>query len=313
MLMEKTIIGLDIGGTKMEAAIFINGQEVSRARIPTDRDLGYQSVLERLSKHILTTLESTNKGLGDVSGIGVGLPGTIDPKTSLMINGNSEIFINKNFSKDLKSILNANIEIRTANDANLFALAEVHRGAGLKFAAESGISPNEQIGIGIILGTGNGGGVIINGEAYIGRHGGGAEVGHHVLYSNGRPCYCGRLGCAEQYLCGPSIEASYKSKTGLTLRASEVFEETNESARQIQNQYQEDLLEFLMNLCTLFDPDYFVLGGGISTIEKIYENIEEKLWAGVFVKGSKPRVYKHQIGDSAGVLGAAMLFKEHML
>ncbi|MCF8059385.1 MAG: ROK family protein [Bacteriovoracaceae bacterium] len=310
--MEKTILGLDIGGTKIEAAIFINGRVSTRARIPTKRELGHQSVIERIKDHIIKTLASVGKTLNDCQGIGVGLPGTIDPLTSVMINGNSEIFINRNFSQDLKSILNSNIEVRCANDANLFALAEVHRGAGLKFQEETGLSPSQQIGVGIILGTGNGGGLIINGEAYIGRHGGGAEVGHHVLYQNGRPCYCGRLGCAEQYLCGPSIEASYKEQTGESLMATEVFKKSSEEAITIQKQYQKDLIEFLTNLCTLFDPDYFVLGGGISTIDKIYEGLEEKLWSQVFVKGTRPKVYQHQIGDSAGVLGAAMLFKEHM-
>lgn len=301
-------VGLDIGGTKIEAGLFQNGDLLASARMPTQRDKGYKSVLERLSQHITTLLKEKNVSLADLRGIGAGLPGTIDPRDGQMINGNSEIFIAKPFASDLQKVLNHQVEIRVANDANLFALAEVHRGAGLEFAKTNDLSPQKQIAIGIILGTGNGGGLIINGKIYEGRHGGGAEIGHYVLYNNGRNCYCGRSGCAEQYLSGPSIEKSYAEKTGKNLRATEIFGLSEPEAQAVQNQYKKDLLESLTNLTSLFDPDYFVLGGGISTIDNIYEGLEEKLWSQIYLKGTKPKVYRHKIGDSAGVVGAAMLF-----
>lgn len=314
--MSDFIMGVDIGGTKIETTLYkvatnksdSSYEVITSKRMPTERELGYESVLERLAQHIHQTLGEVNTSLSQLRGIGIGLPGTVHPESLRMLNGNSDIFIQKPFAEDLRNYLKEDISIRLANDANLFALAEVHHGAGKKFQEETHRNVHEQIAMGIILGTGNGGGLILNGKIYEGRHGGGAEVGHHILYNNGRPCYCGRKGCAEQYLCGPSIEKNYKEQTGKKLKASEVFKLNDPISTKIQNQYRKDLSEFLANLSTLFDPDYFVLGGGISTIDAIYNDLEETLWQKVFLKGTKPRVYRHQVGDSAGVLGAAMLF-----
>lgn len=311
--MSDFIMGVDIGGTKIETTLYkFNGDRsfelITSKRMPTQRELGYESVLERLADHIVSTLKDVNVSLDQLKGIGFGLPGTVHPESLKMLNGNSEIFIQKPFADDLRKYLKEEIPIRLANDANLFALAEVHHGAGKKFESETQRSPKEQVAIGIILGTGNGGGLILDGKIYEGRHGGGAEVGHHVLYQNGRPCYCGRNGCAEQYLCGPSIEKNYQEQTGKNLKASEIFKLSDPISLKIQDQYKRDLSEFLANLATLFDPDYFVLGGGISTIDTIYENLEDTLAQKVFLKGTRPRVYRHLVGDSAGVLGAAMLF-----
>lgn len=309
--MEKYYFGIDIGGTKMEYALYTDQfEEVSRERIETKRDLGYDSVMQRLAETLKAELGRRDIVLNQVVGIGVGLPGTINPGTKKMINGNSEIFIQKDFVTDLKRAFYPELEIRVANDANLFALAEHHRGAGVRFEQETGIKRQDQISLGIILGTGNGGGLVIKGRMYEGKHGGGCEVGHHVLYNNGRPCYCGRKGCAEQYLCGPSVEANYLKQTGQKKRATEILRSSDAFSLTLRNQYKHDLIEFLTNLATLFDPDYFVLGGGMSTMDELYEGLEEKLWSQVFVKGTKPRVYKYQVGDSSGVLGASMLFNQ---
>jgi len=307
--MDKYYFGIDIGGTKMEYALYNeNFEELSRERIATQRDLGYESVIERLVGSLKEEIKRKEIAINQVVGIGVGLPGTIDPSTKVMINGNSEIFIQKDFRSDLKKAFYPELDVRIANDANLFALAEHHRGAGVKYEQETGIKRNDQISMGIILGTGNGGGLIINGKIFSGKHGGGVEVGHHVLYNNGRPCYCGRKGCSEQYLCGPSVEANYLKQTGKNKMATDILRGKDRISVTLMNQYKHDLLEFLTNLSTLFDPDYFVLGGGISKMDELYEGLEEKLWGQVFVKGTKPRVYKHEVGDSSGVLGASMLF-----
>lgn len=309
--MEKYYFGIDIGGTKIEYALYTeNFKELSRERIATQRDHGYENVLTRLSEALKAELSKRDISLNQLIGIGAGLPGTIDPISKRMINGNSEIFIQKNFAEDIKKHFYPELEIKVANDANLFALAEHHKGAGMLYEKETGVKIRDQISVGIILGTGNGGGLIIKGRIYEGKHGGGAEVGHHVLYNNGRPCYCGRKGCSEQYLCGPSVETNYFQQTGNKLRASEILTRKDAISLRLKNQYRHDLLEFLTNLSTLFDPDYFVLGGGMSTIDEIYEDLEERLWKQVFVRGTKPRVYRHQVGDSAGVLGASMLFNQ---
>jgi len=307
--MKKAIIGLDIGGTKMEGGLYLDGVEVSKIRVPTQREEGYNAVMRRMGDLIHSLLREGNTEKENLQGIGIGLPGTMNPQTDLMINGNSEIFIGKNVKEDLKKIIGFKGLIRVANDANLFALAEVYNGAGKYFEREFGKSPTEQIAIGIILGTGNGGGLILDGKIYEGRHGGGAEVGHHVLIHDGRSCYCGRKGCAEQYLAGPSIERSYFERTGEKKKATEVFSLTDEVALKVQERYIEYLTDFLANLATLFDPDYFVLGGGVSTIPLLYKGTEELLWNKVFLKGTKPKIYRHGVADSAGMLGAAMLFE----
>lgn len=320
MTDKNFIVGLDIGGTKVEASLFnAPGHElISSLRIPTERDRGYEDVMKRISNQIDELLKTNAVDRQQVKGLGAGLPGSVNPKSLKMINGNSQIFINRDFVGDLKKLSGID-HISIANDANLFALAEFYKGAGLHHAKESNTDFEKLIGVGIILGTGCGGGLCLGGKIHKGAHGGGVEVGHSILKANGRPCYCGRRGCAEQYLSGSSVEKNFmnsKESSAPALRTSEIFcADKNENLSQntkslcdrLLKEYKEDLSEFLTNLSAMFDPDFFVLGGGVSTIDAIYTGLEQSLWEKLFVKGSKPKIYKHQIGDSAGALGAALL------
>lgn len=328
------ILGLDVGGTKIEAALIKISQEktdlpvatkngdisyleiLARKRIPTEREKGYPIVIEKMAQLCKETCEVAKVPLSSLSGIGIGLPGTVHPETHVMLNGNTSILVEKDIAGELKARLDFNNPIYCENDANCFALAEAFCGAGLVYQKETKKPVNEQIGIGIILGTGVGGGVIINGKPLIGRQGGGAELGHSTLVIHGHPCYCGRNGCVEQYLSGPALEALYASRIYTQIKARptamEIFEmaKTREPfAMAVIQQYKKDLVNFLLNLTNIFDPDYFVLGGGVSKQEFLYKETRKLIGRTSFVPNSQPQVYQYVLGDSAGVIGAALLNK----
>ena len=327
--MKKYFLGLDVGGTKIEGAILmvsdqekgalplpfdsskqLQGKILVRKRTPTLRDRGYAPVMETIRDLCLEICQEVQLTINDLVGIGVGLPGTVHPKKQIMLNGNSQIFIGQDFVHDLSQLLPTPTQIICENDASCFALAEILAGAGVQYFEETKIPANQQIGVGVILGTGCGGGIIVNGKILSGKNGGGGEIGHSELYTKGHKCYCGNYGCAEQYLSGTGIENSYHSLTGKKLKGKEIFElfaKHDPEATQVLEQYQNDLAKFLANLTNIFDPDYFVLGGGVSTQEAIYLSLEEKIKKLTFIPGACPRVYKHVLGDSAGVIGAAFL------
>jgi fructokinase len=301
-------LGLDIGGTKMEAAILNTNHEVlARHRVPTEREKGFDDVMIRMHGLINETIKLAQLKLADLQGIGVGLPGTVDPQTRKMLNGNTNIFVDVDLVLDLQKRLNKKIAVAVANDANCFALAEATRGAGLKYQQETGIASKETMVIGIILGTGVGGGIIINGKIHEGRRGQAGEVGHTSLNLKGPKCYCGRNGCAELYLSGHGLEERYKLATGSTLQSKDIFERPE--LQNWRDEYQDLLVAFLGDLSNTLDPDFFVLGGGVSKRPEIYLELEERLNREIFInRAHMPiRVYQHQLGDSAGVIGAAML------
>jgi fructokinase len=196
------------------------------------------------------------------------------------------MFKGHHFVSDLATALGAKAAtIHTENDANCFALAEVFFGAGMLFEKETKIPRRQQIGIGVIIGTGTGSGIVVEGRILRGARGAGGEVGHITLHEGGDDCYCGRKGCAEQYLSGPALKAH-----GGDLKA-----------------YVKDLGLFLGQLTNAFDPHWFVLGGGVSKESVIYQEIDRMIEPHLFIKQRAPRVYKHQISDDAGLLGAALL------
>jgi len=307
------VLGVDIGGTKMEAAVFSADGNKSLAltskRVPTHRQSGYDNVLQRLTTLINDVLTEEKTKVNDLKGIGLGLPGSVDTETSQMLNGNTSVFIGKDLIGDLKKALNYSGIIKIANDANCFALAETLLGAGTTYKSTGPITA-----IGIILGTGVGGGVIINGQMLTGKNGGASELGHLPLKSHGHPCYCGRYGCSEQYLSGPALEAAFASRiySQIATRptAREIFELAKAQdplAIAIVKDYKKNLADFLINLTNCYDPDFFVLGGGVSLQEIIYTDLEDKIARESFLPQSTPKVYQHTLGDSAGVIGAALL------
>lgn len=344
--MKKYLLGMDIGGTKIECAIMeitneirdpdsacfgvpadylsndsgrkVYGHILSRARVPTDRkNSDYRDILGKIEGLCHQVCKSVDVEFSNVQGVGIGLPGTVDPERKVMLNGNTALFIEKDITKDLNQIFPNEVRIVLDNDASCFALAEVVCGAGQTHFKKTGRDVLNQIGLGIILGTGCGGGIVINGKVLHGRNGAGGELGHTELITNGHPCYCGKRGCAEQYLSGPGVEAAFASRMYSQIPelpdAKKIFDmalEQEPFAVAIVKQYKGYLGKFLANLTNIFDPDYFVLGGGVSRRKEIYEGLEEVLAENTFADVIRPKVYQHELGDSAGVVGAALLLLE---
>ncbi len=316
--MSEIIVGIDIGGTKIEACFYEKSSidnslsELRKKRIPTQRDKGYEFVLENIVSLLKELLSESSLQISDINAIGIGLPGTVDPKTTMMSNGNTGIFIGNDFGQDLKEKLKTNSSIFIANDANCFALAEARLGAGLVLANEKNTSVDQLTTLGVILGTGCGGGLCINGKIHAGANGAAAEIGHMILVTNGTNCFCGQRGCAEQYLSGSAFENIYNLKVQSEDPKSgkEIFDlihNKDSMALDCLNHYKENLTTFLRMMCSFYDPDLIVFGGGLSNQEMIYQGIEQKLKEINFIKGTSPAIRKNTLGDSAGVLGAALL------
>ena len=292
------VIGLDVGGTKIEIALIKDNQIILQKRTPTERHKGYEHIISNITGLIKAALDETKMGLEQFKGIGIGLPGSVDPKTMSMINGNTQAFIDQDLIGDLKRSLNSNIDIFCANDANCFALAESVLGVGKNYS-------NDAIGVGIIIGTGCGSGITIGRKIFGGSRGGAGEAGHTTLHENGRDCYCGKNGCAELYLSGRGVEDQFFATNGTRKKATEVLEEP-----ALRDKYQRDLGKFLSNITNIIDPDYFVLGGGLSKYPELYNQVEGILAEKQFLKSKPaPKIHQHHIGDSAGVLGAALLIE----
>jgi fructokinase len=318
------LLGIDIGGTKIEAALLSFSLHqglklITKKRTPTLRDQGYGPVLSR----IVTLCQEVTKNLPQkvlsLSGIGIGLPGTIDPSTQKMLNGNTSLFVGNSLTQDLKNQLKIKIPMQIENDANCFTLAEVFAGAGLHFEKETGISPEKHLGIGLILGTGVGGGLVYEEKLLHGRKGGALEIGHSVLSSRekGRNCFCGLKGCVESYLCGPALIKEYQKyhPEAQEIKGEDIFSQSQKgdlNSLKVVTEYKKNLAHFLVNLTNIFDPDYFVLGGGVSQQTILYQGLEEIIKTSSFVPESSPRVYQHVLGDSAGVFGAALIIKDSL-
>ncbi len=306
-------IGIDVGGTKLEAVLIEHTAQgfntISKLRSDTERDLGYEHIILRITELIQNLLKKNNTNLNSVKALGFGLPGSIDPVSNVMLLGNTHALENKPILEDIKKKLGSELPIFFENDANAFALAEVYLGAGLEYKKRMNKPVESQTAVGIILGTGVGGGVIVNGKVLQGRRGAGGEIGHTTLHDGDEAadCYCERKGCVEQYLSGPAVESQYKIATGKNLKASEIFSQTDSTSKKIVQTYKENLALFLGNLANILDPDYFVLGGGVSTQTSLYESIQDDIKKNLFVKINPPQVLKYAISDSSGSMGAALV------
>jgi fructokinase len=273
---QKFHLGYDIGGTKTEIVLLNSQREVLfQMREATQRDLGYHHILSVLKKLFENAIKEQKIALKDISSIGLALPGTVDPESQKMLIGNTRILEGKNIKEDVLKILGLNVPIHAENDANCFALAECLFGVGKSMSSQSMV--------GIILGTGVGGGIVLNGKIHPGRRGAAGEIGHTFLLKNEKPCYCGQLDCAELYLCGEGFKNSSLSE------------------------YKQNLALFLARLTNILDPDYFVLGGGISKTDALYSDLEKLMIPHLFYKENPPKILKHKLTDSAGSIGAALL------
>lgn len=288
--------GIDLGGTKIEGAV-ISPEDLStpiaRLRVPTEAHLGYPHVLSQIGL-LISRLEELAGPAPEV--IGIGTPGVEDPLTGVLRNSNSVCLNGKTLSRDVATLLDRRIMI--ANDANCFALAEARLGAGR----------GASVVFGVILGTGVGGGVVIDGRVIQGRHGIAGEWGHNELEPDGLPCYCGKRGCVETVLSGPFLERYYESRTGVHLKLGEIVDRTaDHDARATLERLFQMFGKAMSVITNILDPDVIVLGGGVGNVDELYAEGPKELAKWMFNSEVRTRILRPELGDSAGVFGAAML------
>jgi len=296
-------IGIDLGGTKIEGiALTHDGKILYRERIDTPRD-DYRDTVDALVQ-LIQTIETQ---AGKQGSIGIGIPGTISPATGLVKNANSTWLIGQPLNKDLEQKLQR--PVRIANDANCFAVSEATDGAA---AGAANV-------FGVIIGTGTGGGICINGRPLVGANAIGGEWGHNPLpwpqpdELPGPECYCGLHGCIETWLSGTGISNRFHEQTGKSLSAPEIValsEQGDEQAEQAMQQYEHRMARGLASVINIVDPDVIVLGGGMSNVHRLYQNVP-KIWGDyVFSDRVDTRLVPPKHGDSSGVRGAAWLWQD---
>ncbi|HLB34109.1 MAG TPA: ROK family protein [Chthoniobacterales bacterium] len=292
--------GIDLGGTKIEGVIINEehpGQALYRLRLPTEQAFGYNHILAQVQL-LVEQLEQAS-GLIRPKCIGIGTPGVIDPSTGVLKNSNTLCLNGRPVREDLTSVLGAQVHL--ANDANCFALAEATQGA----------ARHAKVVMGLILGTGVGGGIIVQGHLIEGLHGIAGEWGHNTMRSEEAPCYCGKKGCNETVFSGPALERFYQEKTDNTVRLTEIIQRAvsgEEAAKETITRLQEKFAEAIAVPINILDPEAIVIGGGVGNCEILYtEETRQKIIPYIFNKELKTQFLKPTLGDSAGVFGAAML------
>ena len=296
-------IGVDIGGTKVEAAALDRrGKIVLRRRAPTPRD-DYAIALDA----VIALVESVEKELGGRFPVGFGIPGTISPARGVVKNAYNSPFNGQRLDADIAERLGR--PIRMMNDANCFALSE----------AADGAAAGATVVFGVIIGTGCGGGVAIDGKPLEGRNAIAGEWGHNPLPwlkpSDGEPmlCTCGKTGCIETFLSGTGFAARHNALHGTALSAHDIVasaERGDDDAAASLRRYEDQLARALASVINLLDPEVVVLGGGMSNISGLYDNVP-RLWSEwVFSDRVDTRLLPPEFGDSSGVRGAAWLWPE---
>jgi len=284
-------IGVDLGGTKTEIIVLDeNLNVIERKRVPTPQN-NYDEIINTITTLVSDVSQSTS----DFS-LGICCPGAISKQTGLIKNSNTQCLIGKSLKEDLENKIQKNISIE--NDANCFTIAESKLGAGIGF----------DLVFGVIMGTGVGGGIVIDDTLHSGRTNIAGEWGHHTLHQNGNSCYCGKKGCVETYISGPSLEKRWNQFTGLTQTMPEIIENfDNRIGKQWKNEFLENFGHGLANVIDILDPDAIILGGGLSNIDFLYDEGKESIYSKVFSDMIKTPILKNNLGDSSGVFGAALL------
>lgn len=300
--MSDLFWGFDMGGTKIEGAVIRTGNKLeilARERVATEQEHGYAHVLSRFE--LLIKLLKDKTGYSP-SRVGIGTPGTIDSKSHLIKNSNTQCIVGKPMKEDLQKLLG--IEVRMANDANCFAVAE----------AQMGVVPdhvqNPELVFGVILGTGVGGGIVANGKILNGLHGIAGEWGHNCLDPAGDLCYCGHYGCVETYLCGPATERYFEKISGRHLPMKEIdrlYHEGDSHAMATMDRYMHYFGKAMATIINIIDPSAIVFGGGLGNLDIIYQRGHAEVLKHLFNKELNTLFLRPKLGDSAGVIGAALL------
>ena len=298
-------IGVDLGGTKIEGVLARPTQDglevLGRRRVPTERERGYDAVLETAAQLVLAL--RGDAGEPDLA-VGIGMPGGLT-REGLVKNSNSTWMNGTTLAVDLPQALGR--PVRFANDANCFALSE----------ATDGAAAGAPTVFGVIIGTGTGGGIVVNGRVLVGRNGVAGEWGHNSLpwplagEAPGFACYCGRSGCIETLLSGPGLSRDYATSAGGEATPEEIVAAAirgDLTASVCLERYEDRFARALASVINVVDPDVIVLGGGLSKIDRLYRTIPPKLSAYVFSDVVATRVVRALHGDSSGVRGAAWLW-----
>ncbi|MEE2699207.1 MAG: ROK family protein [Pseudomonadota bacterium] len=305
------LIGIDLGGSKIEGLVLdITGQEIIRKRINTPKDVSLDVTYKKTISAIIELIEclAERAGADKATPVGIGIPGSISKTTGKVKNANSTCLIGKELDVDIAT--ESGRPIRVANDADCFTISEATDGAGRAY----------QTVFGVILGTGCGGGISVNGTLLKGPNTITGEWGHNPMpwpqildgYSEtpGPNCYCGKLGCIETFISGTGLEQDYRLATNLNLTAKEIVALETSEAKNSLFRYNHRLARALASIINILDPDAIILGGGMSNNLQLYE-VVPKLWQNwVFSETVITKLLPARHGDSSGVRGAANLWKE---
>lgn len=302
MFNDRPLWGVDLGGSKIECVILesaLNPVVIERQRIDTEGDQGYEHVLQRI-QNLVNKMEWDTGLVPDE--IGFGTPGSIDPETGLLRGSNSQHLTGQPIKQDLESMLDLPVVVQ--NDANCFTLAETRIGV-----VKSMAKPKDVV-FGVILGTGVGGGLVVEGRLLRGRNLITGEWGHNFMDASGGSCYCGKSGCVETIISGPALEDYYWQQSGSSMPLSQIVTEAkreNAHATATVNRLIHYFGIGMSSIINMVDPDIIVVGGGVGNIDLLYTRGVEETSKSVFSSTMKTRIVKPQLGDSAGVFGAAFL------
>jgi len=286
-------IGIDLGGTKIEGILLDEKYNtIQRKRIETRQENGYDSIVQS----IISLINELRAKTDEKTSVGICTPGVTGADSGLIKNSNTQCLIGMPLKKDLENILR--FEIVMENDANCFALAE----------SVLGSAKGHDVVFGVIIGTGVGGGIVINGTLHKGRTNIAGEWGHHTLHPNGNECYCGKQGCVETYISGPALEKRWLEITGKKESLQSIVQDfSDEKAKQWKEEFLENFGIGLANVIDILDPDVIVLGGGASNIPFLYDQGKKAVYDKVFSDSIETPILKNNLGDSAGVFGACLL------
>ena len=290
-------IGIDLGGTKTEGVVLDSGDaEIVRRRYPTPIDGGYSAILDTM----VSLVDELEEHAGAPCRVGIGTPGALSRKTGRIKNSNTTCLIDQPLQADLSALLKR--EIRMENDANCFALSEALDGAG----------QGQAIVFGMILGTGVGGGIVVNQQLLTGLQSITGEWGHNPLCPDGPRCYCGRRGCIETFLSGPALAADYARRGGEPTTTAQTIaalaKDNDPLAQDVLSVFFNYFGQALATIINILDPHVVVIGGGLSCIDGLYSRGREAAAPYVFNDEFATPIVSNINGDSAGVRGAAQLW-----
>lgn len=292
--------GIDLGGTKTEILLLDpQHQPVYRERVATPAH-SYEEIIDTITR-LVNTAEAE---LGVVSSVGIGVPGAISPRSGLLRNANTACLNGQPLQRDLEHHLQR--EVRIENDANCFVLSE----------SLGGVAQGYPIVFGVIIGTGTGGGLVVDGKLLNGPHSISGEWGHNPLpwrrEEDGEPsCYCGKTACIETYLSGPGLMSSYKTRFGESRSSRDIIAAAARGEKNpvaMMECYYDQMARALAHVINIIDPHVIVLGGGMSNIDAIYQKLPQGLAPYVFSDYVATPIVKAERGDASGVFGAAMLW-----